>query len=576
MATTHMDTRTAGPARGAQRVIETVQAHGVPYIFGVPGAKVDQVYDVLVDGGPELVVCRHEQNAAFMAAAVGRLTGRPGTVLVTSGPGTSNLVTGLLTANTEGDPVVALCGAAPREQRLKRTHQSMDAAALLGVVTKSAGEVNDPDNVPEAVANAFRIAATEPRGAAGVILPADVMAAPTLASITEPLPVPRLGPAPAEEIARAAGLIRAARRPVLLVGVRGADVEACAAVRALLAETGLPVVETFQAASVVSRALEDHYLGRVGLFRNQPGDVAIAHADVVVTIGYDPVEYDPGLWNPAPGTEESEAAGAGASHTIVHIDSVPAQIDNHYRPALELRGDVAATVFALVRPLAGPAPDAEAAAEAGRLRRTLAEIDETARAAPHGRQGLNPVRVILTLREHLADDATIACDGGSHYIYVARHLRVYEPRHLLFSNGQQTLGVALPWAIAASLLRPRTHVVSISGDGGFLFSSMELETAVRVGATFTHVIMRDNSYNMVAFQQMLKYGRTSGVDLGDYDIVRYAASFGAHGHRADSEPSLAAALRRSLAEPGPSIIDVPVDSSHNTDLFAQLPGDLFE
>src|SRR5882757_3030206 len=283
--------------RSAQCVVEALTAHGVEYIFGVPGAKIDPVFDVLADIGPQLVVCRHEQNAAFMAAAIGRLTGTPGVVLVTSGPGTTNLATGLLTANTEQDPVVALCGAVGRADRLKRTHQSMDAAALMKTVTKFTGEINDPDNVPEAVANAFRAATTAPQGAAAVILPQDVLAAPTAAGIERTHPTPALGPAYAEAIIHAANRIRRAKRPALLVGARGADPQSCAALRALVAATGLPVVETFQAAGVISRALEDHYLGRVGLFRNQPGDVVIAGADVLVTIGYDPVEYDPVLWN---------------------------------------------------------------------------------------------------------------------------------------------------------------------------------------------------------------------------------------------------------------------------------------
>src|SRR6476661_9581841 len=159
------------PVRSAQRVVEALDLAGVRYVFGIPGAKIDAVFDALLDGSAELVVCRHEQNAAFMAAAIGRLTGTPGVVLVTSGPGTSNLATGLLTANTEQDPVVALCGAVRREERLKRTHQSMDAAAVLKAVTKFTGEINDPDNAPEAVANAFRAATTAPHGAAAVILP---------------------------------------------------------------------------------------------------------------------------------------------------------------------------------------------------------------------------------------------------------------------------------------------------------------------------------------------------------------------------------------------------------------------
>src|SRR5262249_48911432 len=247
--------------------------------------------------GPQLVVCRHEQNAAFMAGAIGRLTGTPGVVLVTSGPGTTNLATGLLTANTEQDPVVALCGAVGRKDRLKRTHQSMDAAAMLRTVTKFTGEVNDPDNVAEATIGAFRAAVSEPRGAAAVVLPADVLATPTTAGITARMPIPALATAPAAAIAKASELIRDARRPALLIAIRGADPGTCQALRALVAATRLPVVETFQAAGVISRALEDYFLGRVGLFRNQPGDLIVAQADVLIAVGYDAVEYDPVLWN---------------------------------------------------------------------------------------------------------------------------------------------------------------------------------------------------------------------------------------------------------------------------------------
>lgn len=550
--------------RSAQRVVEALTAHGVQYIFGVPGAKIDSVFDVLADMGPQLVVCRHEQNAAFMAGAIGRLTGTPGVVLVTSGPGTANLATGLLTANTEQDPVVALCGAVGREDRLKRTHQSMDAAALMKTVTKFTGEINDPDNAPEAVANAFRAATTAPQGAAAVILPQDVLAAPTCAGLQRVLPTPALGPAPADAIGKAANLIRQAQRPALLVGSRGADPQSCTTLRALVAATGLPVVETFQAAGVVSRALEDHYLGRVGLFRNQPGDVVVANADVLVTVGYDPVEYDPVLWN------------ADVDRTVVHMDTIPADVDNHYEPVLELRGSVAATLDELT-PLLSDMHLAESyAAELAHQRQLLTDIDEhTRNTSPQGHR-VNPAALVLALRDGLEDDATVACDIGSVYIYMARHFRVYQPRHLLFSNGQQTLGVGLPWAMAASMVRPGSQVVSVSGDGGFLFSAQELETAVRLGLSFTHVIMRDNTYDMVGFQEVLKYGRKSGVQLGDYDIVSYAKAFGARGYRVETLEEFEAVLKQALSEDGPSLIDVPVDYSRNTDLGAQLHEGAFE
>ncbi|MFY9763557.1 MAG: acetolactate synthase AlsS [Mycobacterium sp.] len=550
--------------RSAQRVVETLAAYGVRYIFGVPGAKIDSVYDALADGGPELVVCRHEQNAAFMAAAVGRLTGTPGVALVTSGPGTTNLATGLITATTEQDPMVAICGAVQRPDRLKRTHQSMDAVAALKPFTKYTGEVNDPDNVPEAIANAIRIALTPPRGAAAVVLPADVLAAPTSAAIVEPLPVPALGPAPADRITQAVNLIRAAQRPALFVGIRVGEPEPCAALRELLAVTDLPVVETFQAAGVVSRELEDHFVGRVGLFRNQPGDIVIGHADVLVTVGFDPVEYDPRLWNSDP------------ARTLIHIDEVPADIDNHYQPALELRGDIAATLTELIRPLTGLRLNDAVSAHCATQRAALVNIDEEARNRPQTGIGLNPAAVVLKIRDLIDDDATVACDVGSHYIYMARHFRVYRPRRLLFSDGQQTLGVALPWAMAAAMVRPGTPVVSVSGDGGFLFSAQELETATRLGLSFTHVIMRDNAYNMVAFQEQLKYGRTSGVQLGDYDIAHYAAAFGAKGIRVSGMTEFENAFKQSLTEPGVTIIDLLVDYSRNTELFAELHEGVFE
>jgi acetolactate synthase-1/2/3 large subunit len=396
------------------------------------------------------------------------------------------------------------------------------------------------------------------------VLPADVLTALTSASIVEPNPVPALGPAPADRIAQAVKLIRAAQRPALFVGIRVGEPAPCAALRELLAVTELPVVETFQAAGAVSRELEDHFVGRVGLFRNQPGDIVIGHADVLVTVGFDPVEYDPRLWNPDP------------TRTLIHLDEIPADIDNHYQPTLELRGDIAATLSEMTRALTGLQLDSAVRNRVAEQRAALSSIDDEARQRPQTDIGVNPAAVVLKLRDLLGDDATVSCDVGSHYIYMARHFRVYQPRRLLFSDGQQTLGVALPWAMAAALVRPGTPVVSVSGDGGLLFSAQELETATRLGLSFTHVIMRDNTYNMVAFQEELKYGRASGVQLGDYDITHYAAAFGANGIRVSDLAEFEQAFTRSLTEPGVTIIDVVVDYSRNTELFAELHDDVLE
>lgn len=548
-------------SRGADIVVECLMRQGVSHIFGIPGAKVDSVFDALVDQGPSLIVCRHEQNAAFMAAAVGRLTGKPGVCLVTSGPGASNLATGLVTATAEGDPVVALSGAVSRADRLKRTHQSMDNAALFQPVTKYSAEVQHPDNLPEVLTNAFR-AATSPRpGAALVSLPQDVITSPVEVSAIGPLPSPKLGAAPSEEIRAAAEALRGARIPVILLGMRASAPEATYAIRELISHTNIPVVETFQAAGAISRELESHFFGRIGLFRNQPGDDLLAQADVVLTVGYDPVEYDPKFWN-----------GDGLRH-IVHVDEVQADIDHDYQPNLELLGSIERTIQELTKHLSG----LQRTPEADKLCDSLqAKLLEACEPPEHVREGLlHPLQIIHSLRRVIDDKVTVTCDVGSHYIWMARYFRSYEPRRLLFSNGMQTLGVALPWAIAAALVRPGEKVVSVSGDGGFLFSAMELETAVRLQLPIVHLVWNDGTYDMVAFQQQMKYGRTAGVHFGQPDMVQFAESYGAQGYRVTDPDDLVPTLQRALAAEGPVIIDIPVDYSDNITLGNMLLPDQF-
>jgi acetolactate synthase-1/2/3 large subunit len=545
---------------GADVVVDSLVHQGVRHIFGIPGAKVDGVFDVLVDRGPQLVVCRHEQNAAFMAGAVGRLTGRPGVCLVTSGPGASNLVTGLLTATTEGDPVVALIGTVPRAHALKRTHQSVDTTALFSSFAKYSVEVEHVDNVGEAMATAFQRAMTPPMGAAVVALPYDVMAATTSVPVIGRVEAPRAGAAPPDAVLEAAARIGRARCPVLLLGGRAGAPGVVEALHGLLATGDLPVVETFQSAGAVTRPLLDHFCGRVGLFRNQPGDLVLGEADLVIAVGYDPVEYDPELWNPGRGV------------AIVHIDDLPASLDAHYQPEIQLIGGVSATIAALTAHAADWRSDAAAKETVAKLRASLDEPPMQASSAAV----VHPTQIVATLRDLLPDETVVACDIGSNYVWMARHFRTFEPRRLLFSNGQQTLGVALPWAIAASLVEPGRKVVSVSGDGGFGFSAYELTTAVGLRSEIVHLVWCDGTYDMVASQQKLKYGRASGTGLGPVDFVAFARSFGATGLRVTTTDDLRPVLEQALATPGPVIVEIPVDYSHNARLFSEVHDDILD
>ena len=547
--------------QGSKSVVESLINHHVDYVFGIPGAKIDGVFNELEDQGPELIVTRHEQNAAFMAQAIGRITGEPGVVIATSGPGASNLATGLVTATAEGDPVLAIAGQVKRSDLLKLTHQSMDNAALFQPITKYSAEIQDPETISEVIANAYRMAKSSKKGASFISIPQDVVDAPVQGNVIKPLSDPKLGSASADDIRYLAERIREAKLPVLLVGMRGSSEKETLAIRQLVGKTALPVVETFQAAGVISRELEAHFFGRVGLFRNQPGDMLLKRSDLVIAIGYDPIEYEARNWN-----AEKDAR-------IIVIDEAPAEIDPFMQPERELIGDISATLDLLTGSLE-PQQVSEDAKEY--LASLQAELTERDIVQSKGEAGiLHPLEVINTLQSKVTDDMTVTVDVGSHYIWMARHFRSYEPRHLLFSNGMQTRGVALPWAISAALVRPNTQIVSVSGDGGFLFSAQDLETAVRKKLNIVHLIWNDGHYNMVEFQEKMKYQRASGVDFGPVDFVKYAEAFGAKGIRATSVEELEKALEEGFATEGPVIIDIPIDYRDNEKLGETILPDQF-
>ncbi len=541
---------------GAQIVVESLEKHGVQYVFGIPGAKIDKVFDTLVDSSIKTIVCRHEQNAAFIAGGIGRLTGKAGVAIATSGPGVSNLTTGLATANSEGDPLVALGGSVATSQNLKQIHQTLQAVSVLKPVTKFSAEASSPQSIAEVMANAFRAAESDRPGAAFVNLPKDIMEGDARCEVLEVPAQPRFGPGSRDSLDRAAQIINAAQRPVILLGLSASRQENVEAVRMLLRKTHVPVVGTFQAAGSVSKDLFNRFAGRVGQLDNTPGDELLVAADVIITIGYDPVEYDPSIWN------HRRVA------TIIHVDSVRADVDNFYSPAVEVLGDIAITLSAL-EPLVSPVV---LAADVERFFANLASKRALRFEGmqSHDENPIHPLRIVAELQKWLADDVTLCLDMGSFHLWLAHFLFSFRARQILISNGQQTLGVALPWGIASCLVRPHEKTLSISGDGGFLFSAMELETAVRLKLNLVHMVWIDGTYDMVGVQERAKYKRTSGVDFGSVDVVKYAEAFGASGWMINSADEIGPVMRRAFEVPGPVLIGIRVDYRDNHKLFENI------
>jgi acetolactate synthase-1/2/3 large subunit len=541
---------------GADLVVAQLEAQGVRHVFGIPGAKIDKVFDSLLDSSIQTIPVRHEANAAFMAAAVGRLTGNAGVALVTSGPGCSNLITGMATATSEGDPVVAIGGQVKRSDSAKQVHQSMDTVSMFRPITKYAVEVTDPAALSECLSNAFRHAEHGRGGGAFISLPQDIVDQPVTGKALSSKGRPVLGAAPDSMIDTVSQAIAGAKNPVILLGLMASQTENSEAIHELLTRSHIPVTSTYQAAGAVRQDHFSRFAGRVGLFNNQAGDRLLQQADLIVTIGYSPVEYEPAMWN-------------SGNATLIHIDVIPAETDNRYLPDAELVGDIAATVRKLAARITAPlqlTPEAATILEDRQQQRKLLAMQ----GASLNQFALHPLRIVRAMQDIINSDVSLTVDMGSFHIWIARYLYSFRARQIMISNGQQTMGVALPWAIGAWLVEPQRKVVSVSGDGGFLQSSMELETAVRLKANILHIVWVDNAYNMVAMQEEKKYHRVSGVNFGPVDFKAYAEAFGAAGFAVTSAAELEPTLRKAMDVQGPAVVAVPVDYTDNPLLMGQL------
>ncbi|WBV24043.1 acetolactate synthase AlsS [Pantoea piersonii] len=541
---------------GADLVVAQLEAQGVNHVFGIPGAKIDKVFDSLLDSPIQLIPVRHEANAAFMAAAVGRLTGNAGVALVTSGPGCSNLVTGMATATSEGDPVVAIGGAVKRSDSAKQVHQSMDTVSMFRPVTKFAVEVTESSALAECISNAFRHAENGRGGGSFISLPQDIVDQPVTGTPLQNKGRVTLGAAPDALIESVSREIARAKNPVILLGLMASQPENSAAIHELLTKSRIPVTSTYQAAGAVRQEHFSRFAGRIGLFNNQAGDRLLQQADLIITIGYSPVEYEPAMWN-------------SGKARLVHIDVLPADTDNRYQPDAELVGDIAQTVRKIAARITSPLQLSDAAASILEDRQQQRQL-LAMQGASLNQFALHPLRIVRAMQDIINNDVSLTVDMGSFHIWIARYLYSFRARQIMISNGQQTMGVALPWAIGAWLVDPSRKVVSVSGDGGFLQSSMELETAVRLKANILHIIWVDNAYNMVAIQEEKKYQRLSGVNFGPVDFKTYAEAFGAAGFAVNSAAELEPTLRQAMDVNGPAVVAVPVDYSDNPLLMGQL------
>ncbi|MBI4402464.1 MAG: acetolactate synthase large subunit [Nitrospirae bacterium] len=540
--------------KASDLLVRCLENEGVEYLFGLPGEETLDIMDSLLNSRIRFIATRHEQGAAFMADVYGRLSGKAGVCLSTLGPGATNLLTGVADATLDHVPLVAITGQASLDRMHKESHQYIDVLSMFKPVTKWNVRITMPHIIPEVVRKAFKVAQTEKPGAIHLELPEDVAAREVASEASkEPLRVQApFTPEPLmSQVKRAVQAIAGARRPILLAGngvVRGRAQEA---VRRFARKLNIPVVHTFMGKGVMPDA-DPLSLYAIGLPLRDYAATVCEQADVVIAVGYDFVEYAPCFWNP------------DRDKRVVHVDVSPAEVDAHYIVEVGVLGDLALSLEQIGEELA---PFDRQWSQRCRDRIMAGFEDES--AGPPA-WPMRPPHVIRDLRAVLSTEDVVISDVGAHKLWMARMFPCQAPNTCIISNGFASMGIGLPGALAAKLLLPERRVVAVTGDGGFLMNSQELETAVRLRLPVVVLVWRDGGYGVIRWKQMLRFGRTSSVDFGNPDFVTYAQSFGAAGFRVSGPSELAPILTEAFSCGRPAVIDCPVDYSENLRLTERL------
>lgn len=529
---------------GARLLVEALREAGCSTLFGYPGGAIMPVYDALAGSGLKHILVRHEQAAAFMADAWARATGEVGVCIATSGPGATNLVTGLANAFLDSVPVVAITGQVGTSVMGTDAFQEVDMLGVTLPIVKHSFIVRDPAEIPEVVAEAFEIAREGRPGPVLIDLPKDVAAA----ALDAP---PRRRPAPPATarfdraaLAPAERAIRQAAKPLLYVGGGVGMAGAVEALRGFAGRTGIPAVATLKGLGALPT---DHprHLGMLGMHGSRAANEAVQACDLLIVCG---ARFD----DRATGKLASFAPHA----RVVHFDADPAEIGKLRAADVAVTGDLRRTLESL--------EPGELAIESWVAVTQEAKSRHAARYDAPG-EGVFAPALLKALSEAAGDGFVAACDVGQHQMWAAQHCRFSRPEAHLTSAGLGAMGYGLPAGIAAKMARPQDQVVVITGDGSIMMNIQELATARRYGVPVKILLLDNSSLGLVRQWQELFYAENySEIDLSDNpDFVRVAHSFGVEAFRIARRDEVDAGIARLLAAPGPCLAHVLIDPKEN-------------
>nr|WP_294503052.1 acetolactate synthase large subunit [uncultured Rhodopila sp.] len=531
--------------KGSDLLVAALENEGVERIFGVPGEENLDVVESLRDSSIKLILTRHEQAAAFMAATYGRLTGKPGVCITTLGPGALNLTTGAAYALLGAMPMVMITGQKAIHTSRQARFQIVDVVSAFKPLTKLSRQIASAASIPSVVRDAFRIAMEERPGPVLLELPEDVAGeeGPDL----QPIPVHPIETPVAHRVAldRAAEMILRAKRPLIMLGATASRPRSTSGLAGFVRRMQIPFFTTQMGKGTVPSGA-NLYMGTAALSERDYVHEAVDKADLIIAIGHDTIEKPPFIMGPN-------------GPQVIHISYTPANVDQVYFPHAEVVGDVGPSLELLADRLEGKLHNAGAllTLREGILSRITARNTED-------RWPPTPQRVVHDVRQVIPSDGIVALDNGMYKIWFARNYRTYVANTLLLDNALATMGAGLPSAMMASLMYPERRVMAVCGDGGFMMNSQELETAVRLGLNLVVLILDDGAYGMIRWKQAVDNFPDFGLTFGNPDFVKYAESYGAKGTRVTATGDLIPVLEAAFAGGGVHLVAVPIDYSENT------------
>ncbi len=529
--------------------VKALENEGVEYIFGIPGEENLDMLDSLRNSTIELVITRHEQAAGFMAATYGRLTGKAGVCMSTLGPGATNFVTATAYAQLAGMPMMMVTGQKPIKKSKQGEFQIVQIVDMMQPLTKFTKQIVNGNTIPSLVRKCFKLSEEERPGAVHLEFPEDIAAESTDTAVM-PVVKPRRAVAEDKAITEAIELIKAAKHPLILIGAGANRKLTSKMLTELIDKLGIPFVDTQMGKGVVDERHEK-FLGTAALSANDYVHCAIDKADLIINVGHDSIEKPPFIMSDGDGRK------------VIHINFFSAMVDEVYFPNQEVVGDIANAIWRIKEGLS-PQPHWDF----DLFKKVKQKVETvTAKDMDHAGFPLKPQRIVSDIRAIMSDQDIVTLDNGMYKIWFARHYKAHAPNTLLLDNALATMGAGLPSAIAAKMIHPQRRVVSVSGDGGFMMNSQELETAVRLGLDLVVIVLNDNAYGMIKWKQEGMGLEEFGLDYTNPDFVKYAESFGAAGHRITAADELKTVLSQAFEAGGVHVIDIPIDYSDNHQMF---------